>query len=152
MGNIDLTILCLKIFLLLFSIGMILEGLISFKVIYDHYYYGKDYLARITKMNSRRHRSGLIWTYHYIYSNEDGFEYEGKFKKYHSPLKNQSSECTQGDLVNISYLPHKPTKSIYIRYNQDMISATIYLITGILMLIKIYFVFAKWDAALNSIK
>lgn len=151
MNNTIFTIYLIKIILCLMSGGLILKGLIDFKVIYDHYFYGKDYLAPVNKISSKRYRSGLMWIYNYTYRDEDGLEYEGKVKKYHSSLKDQSSEYKQGDLVNISYLPHKASKSIYIRYGHDMIGATAYLVVGITIMFKSHFAFAEWNEAIKSL-
>lgn len=149
MDNTKLIIFLIKVVLCLLSGGLVLKGLINFKVIYDHYFYGKDYLAPITKISSKRHRSGLMWTYHYTYRDEDGFEYEGKTKNYLSSFKDQSSKYIQGNLVNISYLPHKASKSIYVRYNHDIINATAYLVAGITLMVKSYFAFVEWNEALK---
>ena len=61
MDNLDLKITIIKFILYAMSLGMIIAGLIKFKIIYDHYYYGRDLKARVTEITSRRARTGKKW-------------------------------------------------------------------------------------------
>lgn len=151
MDNLDLQMAIIKFVLYGISLGMIITGIIKLKIIYDHYYYGRDIKAKITKITSRRIRRGKRWTYYYEYITEQGVKMNGKFSTYKSWMSTDEAGYKEGHLIDINYLPHKPNKSIYIIYNKKLFSAGLYLIIGIYLLIKIYFTIIKWNSALISI-